>query len=235
MKFFFLLKIHLWFILFTQDACSPVIEQLIFFHDYSIIIIIIIIIIISYIILILLSNSNYNFSQTENQILELIWTILPIIILGLLAIPSLKILYLTDEIYSPFISIKINGHQWYWNYEYPDFFNIEFDSFLSYNFNKFNYFRLIDVDNRVILPFNVNIRLLITSSDVIHSWTIPSIGIKIDATPGRLNQINLISSRPSLNFGQCSEICGINHRFIPIIIESTNLYHFLNWIKSYIY
>lgn len=167
--------------------------------------------------------------------IELIWTITPIIILILIAIPSIKILYLTDEIFNNKITIKSMGHQWYWSYEYSDFLNIEFDSFIIPS-NQLNpkEFRLLDTDNRCILPFNYPIRILTTSIDVIHSWTIPSLGIKIDSTPGRLNQSLIYIYRPGLYFGQCSEICGTNHRFIPIVIESTNFLNFKNWLKSFL-
>lgn len=167
----------------------------------------------------------------EGQIIEIIWTVVPIIFLIFLAIPSLKILYLTDEINNPIISVKVIGHQWYWRYEYSDFKDIIFDSFIINNISK-SRFRLLDVDNNIILPINNQIRLLINSSDVIHSFAIPSIGVKVDAVPGRINQIPLYIKRPGLYFGQCSEICGVNHRFIPIVIEATKLKYFINWINS---
>ena len=132
----------------------------------------------------------------------------------------------------PILTIKIFGHQWFWSYEYSDFSNIEFESYIINNLNKEN-FRLIEVDNKTIIPFKLNIRLLISSEDVIHSWTIPRLAIKIDAIPGRINQINLFLNRPGIYFGQCSEICGINHRFIPIQIESITLNKFIYWIKNF--
>jgi len=213
-----------------QDANSPIIENLIFFHDHAIIIINIITTIILYIICNLIINKFNNKFILQNQLIETIWTILPIIILIFLAIPSLKILYLTDEIIKPSITIKSIAHQWYWSYEYSDFKNIEFDSFII-NYYNIKYFRLLDVDNRLILPFNNYIRLLTTSNDVIHSWTIPSLGIKIDSIPGRINQTSIFLNRPGIYFGQCSEICGINHRFIPIVIERTSKYNFFFWIN----
>lgn len=165
--------------------------------------------------------------------MELIWTIIPMFILIFIAIPSIKILYLTDEIHSNKLSLKAIGHQWYWRYEYSDFPHIEFDSFIiPTNQLINNEFRLLDVDNRCLLPFNYPIRILTTSIDVIHAWTIPSFGIKIDSTPGRLNQTILFINRPGIYFGQCSEICGINHRFIPIVIESTNFFYFKNWLLN---
>lgn len=177
-------------------------------------------------------NKFNNKIILQNQIIEIIWTLIPIIILLFLAIPSLKILYLTDEIFYPLITIKIIGHQWYWKYEYRDFNNLEFDSFINqFNYKNSNLFRLLDVDNRLIIPYKNQIRLLFTSIDVIHSWTIPSIGIKIDSIPGRINQSSIFLNRPGLYFGQCSEICGINHRFIPIVIERTSKLYFLNWLK----
>lgn len=215
-----------------QNRNSPLIEQLIFFHDHTIFIIIIIISIITYILIFIINNKFINIKIIENQIIEFIWTIIPPIILIFIALPSLHLLYLIDEIKSPILTIKIFGHQWFWSYEYSDFSNIEFESYILNN-NSLKNFRLIEVDNKTILPFKYNIRLLISSDDVIHSWTIPRLAIKIDAIPGRINQINLIINRPGIYFGQCSEICGINHRFIPIQIESINLNKFTNWIKNF--
>lgn len=168
--------------------------------------------------------------------MELIWTIFPIFILFFIAIPSLKILYITEEPLTNKLTLKRIGHQWYWSYEYSDFHNINFDSFIIPTTQlTSNEFRLLDVDNRCVLPYNYPIRLLTTSTDVIHSWALPSLGIKIDSTPGRLNQTIFLINRPGLFFGQCSEICGINHRFIPTVIESTNLNNFKNWIFKLIF
>lgn len=178
-------------------------------------------------------NKITNRFLLQGHLIEIIWTISPIIILMFIAIPSLKILYITEENHINKLTIKCIGHQWYWRYEYSDFINIEFDSYIiSSNDLIINGFRLLDTDNRCILPFNLPIRILTSSIDVIHSWTIPSLGIKIDGTPGRLNQTNFLINRPSLFFGQCSEICGANHSFIPIIIERVNIKYFINWLKS---
>lgn len=230
-KSLFFLEIATWKIVSTQDCISPLIEQLLFFHDHTITILIIITTLVSYIIVTLFKNKiNYRI-LLEGQTIELIWTILPTIILIFIALPSLKILYILDEIYNPTITIKTIGHQWYWSYEYSDFKEIEFDSYII-NENKNYNFRLLDVDNRIILPFNTKIRMLVTATDVIHSWTIPSLGLKIDATPGRLNQIRLFINYPGILFGQCSEICGANHSFIPIMLERISPKSFINWIKS---
>jgi len=216
------------------DRNSPLIEQLNFFHDHTLLILIIITILVGYIITILFFNKFTNRFLLHGQIIEIIWTILPAIILIFIALPSLRILYLLDEIISPSITLKTIGHQWYWSYEYSDFLNIEFDSYIiPYNEISLNSFRLLDVDNRIVLPLNNQIRILISAADVLHSWTIPVLGIKVDAFPGRLNQTNFQINRSGLFFGQCSEICGANHRFIPIVIERIPTNFFIKWI-SYI-
>nr|QJT78384.1 cytochrome c oxidase subunit II [Macropodaphis primigenius] len=221
-----------WMKLNFQNSNSPLMEQLIFFHDHTIFIIMMIMFMISYMMIFIINNKFINIKISENQMIEFIWTTIPPIILIFIAMPSLHLLYLMDEIKSPILTIKIFGHQWFWSYEYSDFSNIEFESYMINNLSKEN-FRLIEVDNKTIIPFKFNIRLLISSDDVIHSWTIPSLAIKIDAIPGRMNQINLFMNRPGLYFGQCSEICGINHSFMPIQIESINLSKFIYWIKNF--
>nr|WHN78891.1 cytochrome c oxidase subunit 2 [Scopelodes kwangtungensis] len=222
-----------WSNLNLQNASSPLMEQIIFFHDHTLIILIMITMLVSYLMLNLFFNKFINRFLLEGQMIELIWTILPAITLIFIALPSLRLLYLLDEINNPLITLKSIGHQWYWSYEYSDFNNIQFDSYMTpSNEMKNNNFRLLDVDNRIILPMNNQIRILVTASDVIHSWTIPSLGIKIDANPGRLNQTNFFINRPGLFFGQCSEICGANHSFMPIVIESIHIKNFINWINN---
>nr|YP_009123494.1 cytochrome c oxidase subunit II [Chitoria ulupi]AJM70466.1 cytochrome c oxidase subunit II [Chitoria ulupi] len=222
-----------WSNLNYQNGASPLMEQIIFFHDHTMIILIMITILVSYLMLSLFFNSYVNRFLLESQMIELIWTILPAIILIFIALPSLRLLYLLDELNNPLITLKSIGHQWYWSYEYSDFSNIEFDSYMINSPENINNFRLLDVDNRIILPINNQIRILITATDVIHSWTIPSLGIKVDANPGRLNQTSFFINRPGLFFGQCSEICGANHSFMPIVIESVTIKNFINWINNY--
>lgn len=228
------LEIATWKTLLLQDRASPLIEQLTFFHDNTLLILIIITILVGQILFSILFNKFINRFLLEGQLIEIIWTILPALILIIIALPSLRLLYLIDENLNPIITIKAIGHQWYWSYEYSDYKNIEFDSYIiPSNELNINSFRVLDVDNRIILPINSQIRILVSAADVLHSWTIPSLGIKIDGTPGRLNQTNFIINRPGLFFGQCSEICGANHSFIPIVIERTNINYFINWIKNY--
>nr|QST21673.1 cytochrome c oxidase subunit II [Apocrypta bakeri] len=219
--------------LFFQDAVSPIMENMILFYDYAMLIIMIIVSLIMYILGFMFTSKYINRLLLEGQMIEIIWTVIPIFFLIFLAIPSLKILYLTDEMNNPSLSIKVIGHQWYWSYEYDDFKSINFDSFMIKESDFSNNFRLLDVDNRMILPYENQIRLLVNSSDVIHSFAMPSMGVKIDAVPGRINQISMMIKRPGLFFGQCSEICGVNHSFMPIVIESTNMENFINWIKEF--
>lgn len=220
-----------WANLGLQDRASPIIEQLTFFHDHTLLILTIITVLVGYLIAILFFNKFTNRYLLSGQIIEIIWTILPAIVLVFIAIPSLRLLYLIDEVNNPSITLKTIGHQWYWRYEYSDFLDLEFDSYIiPTNDLEINGFRLLDVDNRIILPINTQIRILVTAADVLHSWTIPALGVKIDATPGRLNQTNFLINRPGVFFGQCSEICGTNHRFIPIVIERVPTNYFIKWV-----
>lgn len=233
-KILFSLEINTWSNLNFQNRASPLIEQLIFFHDHAIITVIIITIFVGYYLIIIILNKLVNQNILANQPLELIWTLIPRIFLMFIGIPSIQLLYIIDELKSPLISLKTMGHQWYWSYEYSDFNNINFDSYIApVNSLSSNSFRLLDVDNRISLPIDTNIRILISSTDVIHSWTIPCLGVKIDATPGRINQSNININRPGVFFGQCSEICGINHRFMPIVTESIKINFFIKWLKKF--
>nr|APX40540.1 cytochrome c oxidase subunit 2 [Labidostomis ghilianii] len=224
-----------WSTLLLQDSASPLMEQLAFFHDHALMILVIITVLVGQLMINLSSNKFIHRYLLEGQLIEVIWTILPAITLIFIAIPSLKLIYMLDEVNNPSLTMKTIGHQWFWSYEYSDFKNIEFDSYMipSNDLKNFN-FRLLEVDNRAPVPFNTQVRIMITSGDVIHSWTIPSLGVKVDATPGRLNQASFLISRAGLFFGQCSEICGANHSFMPIVIESISPQKFIKWINSVI-
>lgn len=214
-----------------QDAASPLIEELIYFHDHAIIILIMIISLVGYAALSLILNKFTCRSLIEGQEIETVWTIIPAFILLFLALPSLRLLYLLDEVGDCRLTLKRIGHQWYWSYEYSDFLNIEFDSYIiPVNELEAGEFRLLEVDHRIVMPIETDIRVLVTSADVIHSWTIPSLGVKADAIPGRLNQLRFYLKYPGVFYGQCSEICGANHSFIPIVLESVPLENFINWV-----
>nr|WPW47258.1 cytochrome c oxidase subunit 2 [Halobates flaviventris] len=216
-----------------QDPNSPLMEQLLFFHDSTMIILIMITTLIAWIMFKMLFNKMINRFMMENQMIEIIWTVIPAMILILIALPSLRILYMMDETKNPTLTIKAIGHQWYWSYEYSDFKNIEFESYMKPESEiEMNEFRLLETDNRIMLPMNNQIRIIVTATDVLHSWTIPSLGIKIDAIPGRLNQGSMFINRPGIMYGQCSEICGANHSFMPITIESMNTKQFVSWLKN---
>nr|NP_740130.1 cytochrome c oxidase subunit II [Petroscirtes breviceps]BAC23751.1 cytochrome c oxidase subunit II [Petroscirtes breviceps] len=213
-----------------QDAASPVMEELHHFHDHAMMVVFMISAFVLYIIVAMVSTKLTNKYILDSQEVEIIWTVLPALILILIALPSLRILYLMDEINSPHLTIKAVGHQWYWSYEYTDYEDLSFDSYMvpTQDLNP-GEFRLLETDHRMVIPVESPIRVLVTAEDVLHSWAVPSLGIKMDAVPGRLNQTAFITSRPGVFYGQCSEICGANHSFMPIVVESIPLNHFENW------
>nr|YP_009350061.1 cytochrome oxidase subunit 2 [Spongospora subterranea]AIK19929.1 cytochrome oxidase subunit 2 [Spongospora subterranea] len=187
------------------------------------------------------SFSNKIITKTINYgtLIEIVWTIVPALILVLVAVPSFTLLYSMDEIIDPMLSLKVIGHQWFWSYEYSDYATLNLTEDTSFVFDSYmildedlalGQFRLLEVDNRVVLPTHTHIRAIITSTDVLHSWAVPSLGIKIDACPGRLNQISMFINRPGVYYGQCSEICGINHGFMPIAIEAVTFKEYASWI-----
>nr|YP_448832.1 cytochrome c oxidase subunit II [Indotestudo elongata]AAY62449.1 cytochrome c oxidase subunit II [Indotestudo elongata]ABF83446.1 cytochrome c oxidase subunit 2 [Indotestudo elongata] len=213
-----------------QDAMSPIMEELLHFHDHTLMIVFLISTLVLYIIT-LMMTTKLTYTNTMNaQEVEMVWTILPAIVLITIALPSLRVLYLMDEINNPHLTIKAMGHQWYWTYEYTDYENLEFDSYMIPTQDLPNgYLRLLEVDHRMVMPMESPIRMLISAEDVLHSWAVPSLGMKADAIPGRLNQSTFIITYPGVFYGQCSEICGANHSFMPIVVESVPLKHFENW------
>nr|AXS67635.1 cytochrome c oxidase subunit II [Cicadellidae gen. sp. 1 JCX-2018] len=222
-----------WMQIKFQDSASPITEKMIMFHDHSMMIIMLITSMVMYIMMTIIMNKLVNRNLLEAQLIEIIWTSIPMILLLIIALPSLNILYMMEESMKPMLSIKAMGHQWFWSYEYSDYKNIEFDSYMKNNKELMdNEFRLLEVDNRTIIPLNTKTRMMISSYDVIHSWTVPALGVKIDAIPGRINQGNLTIMRTGLFFGQCSEICGANHSFMPIMIESIEMKSFIKWIMN---
>nr|YP_626637.1 cytochrome c oxidase subunit II [Hynobius formosanus]ABC56050.1 cytochrome c oxidase subunit 2 [Hynobius formosanus] len=216
-----------------QDAASPIMEELLHFHDHALMAVFLISTLVLYIITIMMTTKLTNTNAMDAQEIEMVWTIMPAIILIVIALPSLRILYLMDEINDPHLTIKAIGHQWYWSYEFTNYENLMFDSYMLPTQDLLpGQFRLLEVDNRMVVPMESPIRMLISAEDVLHSWAVPSMGIKTDAIPGRLNQTTFIASRPGVYYGQCSEICGVNHSFMPIVVEATPLNNFQNWSSS---
>nr|YP_009266327.1 cytochrome c oxidase subunit II [Amphiprion akallopisos]BAV14402.1 cytochrome c oxidase subunit II [Amphiprion akallopisos] len=213
-----------------QDAASPVMEELLHFHDHALMIVFLINTLVLYIIVAMVTTKLTNKYILDSQEIEIIWTVLPALILILIALPSLRILYLMDEINDPHLTIKAIGHQWYWSYEYTDYEELGFDSYMIPTQDLASgQFRLLDTDHRMVVPIESPIRMLISAEDVLHSWAVPSLGVKMDPVPGRLNQAPFIASRPGMFYGQCSKICGANHSFMPIGMKPVPLEHFEKW------
>lgn len=227
-----------------QDPATPVMEGIINFHNDLMFFLVAIVISVCWILarcIMLFNENNTNVERNkivQGHTIEIIWTIIPAVILFIIAIPSFALLYSMDEIIDPALTLKVIGHQWYWTYEYSDHFIHTDETFFfeSYMVQEddlaLGQFRLLEVDNRVVLPINTHIRILITASDVLHSWAIPSLGIKLDACPGRLNQTSLFIKREGIFYGQCSEICGINHGFMPIVIEAVSDEKYSTWLDK---
>nr|YP_010363722.1 cytochrome c oxidase subunit II [Menacanthus cornutus]UNZ12989.1 cytochrome c oxidase subunit II [Menacanthus cornutus] len=222
----------------VQDPSSTIMEEIIFIHDHVMFFIIMILSVVFYFLLVIMTNEMVDKFATHQEKLEFFWTVLPAVILGLIALPSLGALYMSDEGFNPMLTVKVMGHQWYWSYEYVDFQgemnfkSIDMDSYMINDGEQEDTFRLLDVDNRLILPVNTEVRVLVSSTDVIHSWAIPSAGVKVDAVPGRLNQTHLDLLRVGLYYGECSEMCGNLHSFMPTCIECVDEESFFNWMKE---
>ena len=197
------------------------------FHDKTMVIIIFIAIYVTFLLYYIYSRDTAYSIHHPSQELELAWTVYPAIILRGIALPSLRILYLIDDIGHPNLTVKIIGHQWYWSYSLGDKI---FDSYIVSEADlNLGSPRLLEVDNRLVIPTGLDIRLLVSSADVLHSWAVPALGIKVDAVPGRLNQFRLAALVPGVYYGQCSEICGANHRFMPIAVERVGIKDWINW------
>jgi cytochrome c oxidase subunit 2 len=245
-----------------QDAASPLMEGIIDLHNSIMFYLVLIIVFVFWMMGLIIYNFYYETHNPHNStslnqsrilllktnkvvhgtLLEIVWTLTPTFILLFIAIPSFALLYAMDEIIEPAITLKVVGHQWYWSYEYSDYVElnqdsalnpIAFDSYMVSD-DDLNYgdLRLLEVDNKIVLPIDTNIRVLITSADVLHSWAVPSLGVKMDAVPGRLNQISLFIKREGVYYGQCSELCGVNHAFMPIAIKAVSVNEYVEWVKA---
>nr|YP_008854718.1 cytochrome c oxidase subunit 2 [Ganoderma sinense]AHA41716.1 cytochrome c oxidase subunit 2 [Ganoderma sinense]QTG38676.1 cytochrome c oxidase subunit 2 [Ganoderma sp. TQC-2021a] len=227
-----------------QDSAAPGFTGIVELHNTIFFYLVVICVSVFWVIGSIMYYFNNNNSPIVHKylnhgtLIELIWTITPALILIAIAFPSFRLLYLLDEVISPTVTIKVVGHQWYWSYEYSDYINvsgdsIEFDSYmLPADDLELGQFRLLDVDNKVVVPTDTHIRLIVTGADVIHSFAVPSLGLKIDAVPGRLNQTSILAERTGTFYGQCSEICGVYHGFMPIAIEAVSIQDYLAWIDA---
>jgi len=224
-----------------QNPVTPVMEDLIWMDDLLLVVISIITLFVVVLLGIVIIRFNKKANPTpskftHNALIEVIWTAVPVLILIIIAIPSLRLLFLQLDVPEADITIKATGNQWYWSYEYPDE-DISMDAFmlakdeLAANGYKPDEY-LLATDSRLIVPVNANVHVLVTGSDVIHSWAVPSFGIKIDAIPGRINETWFRATEPGLHFGQCSELCGKDHSFMPIVVEVVSQDRYDAWIKT---
>ena len=230
--------------LYFQDAASPVMEGIINLHHD----LMFFITFLFFFVLVVMVRTVWYFNSdsidagsasgvVHGTAIEIIWTVIPSLILVVIALPSFALLYSIDEIIDPALTIKCIGHQWFWSYEYSDFeakFGaINFDSYMiAEDELELGELRLLEVDNRIVLPINTHIRILVTAADVLHSWAVPSLGIKVDACVGRLNQTSVFILRSGVFYGQCSEICGVGHGNMPIVVEAVSIDKYISWLAE---
>jgi len=220
-----------------QEAASPVMEKLTHMHDLLLVIItaitVLVLVALTYICIRFRRSRNPIPSKTtHNSLLEVIWTGIPILILVVIAIPSLRLHYFMEKVVDPELTVKVVGYQWYWHYEYPDNGGFGFDSYMKKDNLAPGEHRLLAVDNRVVVPVDTTVRLLITGADVIHAFAVPALGVKRDAVPGRLNESWFKAEKIGTYYGQCSELCGVGHGFMPIVIDVVSKEDFAKWVKT---
>lgn len=226
-----------------QDAATPIAEGIIELHHDIMFILFVVTGFVGW----LLARVVWRFNRKNNPeafifshgtAIEIAWTIAPAVILIIIAVPSFALLYSMDEVINPVITLKAIGHQWYWSYEYSDYNtknneSLAFDSYMIPEEElSAGQLRLLEVDNRVVVPAQTHVRVIITASDVLHCWAVPSLGVKLDAVPGRLNQTTFFTKREGVFYGQCSELCGVNHAFMPIVVEAVPLVDYISWVAS---
>jgi cytochrome c oxidase subunit 2 len=223
-----------------QEAATPTMEKIDVFHDFVTIIATVIAVFVMVLLLIVIFRFNEKSNPTPTTTthhlpLEIAWTVIPIIILVVMAIPSFKLMYFADRVDNPDMTLKIIGRQWYWSYEYPDHGNFTFDANILSEEDlakDSSLKRNMDTDERVVLPVGKKIQLLMTASDVLHNWGVPAFGIKLDTVPGRLNETWVQINKPGVYYGFCSELCGVNHAYMPITVEAVSPEAFEKWVKQ---
>jgi cytochrome c oxidase subunit 2 len=221
-----------------QQSASPVMDNIIWFHDFLLYIITGIagFVLILLVVVMVRFNARTNpipSRTTHNTLIEIAWTLIPIVILMFIAVPSFKLLFLQLNVPAADLTVKATGKQWYWSYSYPDNGQFEFDSLmLKEGERKEGQPRLLAVDNEMVVPVNKTVRVITTGSDVIHSFAVPSFGIKIDAVPGRINETWFTATREGVYYGQCSELCGKDHAFMPIAVHVVSEQAFSAWVEE---
>nr|QDH07423.1 cytochrome c oxidase subunit 2 [Monodontina vondembuschiana] len=221
-----------WGQLGLQEGCSVLGVEIQCLYDHGMFIVVLVFGIVSVLLFKILGGKSISRVYLDSQLLEVVWTVLPFWVLLALGLPSIKLLYLMDEVSLPEVTVKITGRQWYWTYEYSDVrgSSYKFDSYMIHDNFMVEGYRLLEVDNRCVMPTLLPMRGLVTSGDVIHSWAIPAGAVKVDGVPGRINQVSLCFTRPGVFYGQCSELCGVNHSFMPVCVESVPVGIYTRWI-----
>ena len=227
-----------------RPSATPVMDDIIDFHNLLLVIEVLIVLFVLGLMVYICVKFNAKANPvpsktTHNVFLEVVWTVIPIIILIVITVPSVKLLVFMDKAPKEKVemTLKVIGHQWYWSYEYPDAGDLAFDSNIipdeEIDASK-GQIRLLEVDNRIAIPVDTTIRVLMTSDDVLHNWAIPAFGIKMDTVPGRINEawIRVPAARAGVYRGQCSELCGVNHGYMPIVIEAKSKQDFANWLDK---
>merc|ERR1711964_924169 len=226
-----------------QDPASPVMEGIISLHHDAMLIIWVVMGLVVW----MMAATVFYFRNSIHKnptdivhgtVLEIVWTVVPALILGILAVPSFALLYSVEEVPDATMTIKAIGHQWYWTYEYSDYQDeggegLAFESYMIPSDELVEgHLRLLEVDNRIVVPVNTHVRVIITAADVLHCWAVPALGVKLDACPGRLNQTSFFANREGVFYGQCSEICGVNHGQMPIAVEAVSLEDYVAWVQT---
>jgi len=229
-----------------HDSANPVAEAIVDFHNRVMAYMVVILIGVMYVLGSIIINFNSGRGarlishkhMIHGTVIELVWTVLPAVVLVFIGFPSFKLLYLIDEIIDPALTVKVVGRQWYWSYEYSDYVTktgetLSFDSYMIPTEDlELGDLRLLEVDNKLVIPVNTHVRVIVTAADVLHCWAVQSLGAKVDAIPGRLNQLGIIATRTGKFYGQCSELCGQNHAFMPIVVEAVEIDRFCSHIEK---
>ena len=234
---YLMFNISIWLQMNFQEPITIAMKNLISFHDWALTFLILICTLVVYISVVIVNGGYINGLLKDDQELELIWTIVPFFILLCLAVPSLKILYSMEEVSKPFITLQAVGHQWYWTYHYflpfeKNYSSLEVEGrYVLDNQASRDKIRTLETETRILLPVTKDVRVLCTSDDVLHAWGVSSLGVKTDAVPGRVNQLRFLINKPGVFYGNCMELCGAQHRFMPITLESVDSNDFLEWLS----